>query len=164
MLASRQYRFAFMAAFLAFTASPSFAATSDTDTLTIKVTVQEACTIAGTTLDFGTYTGGQQDALNAQGQLSYNGCATGTLTIALDGGAAGDVANRAMTREGGGALAYQLYRNSGRTQLWGSGAEAHQVVLLVPGSGAVPIYGRIPGGQEAAPGAYTDTVNITMTF
>jgi spore coat protein U-like protein len=37
-------------------------------------------------------------------------------------------------------------------------------VLLVPGSGSVPVYGRIAGGQNVAAGTYTDTVNVTLTF
>jgi spore coat protein U-like protein len=76
----------------------------ETDTLTVQVTVQEACSIAGTTIDFGTYTAGQQAALNAQGNISYNNCAAGTLTIALDGGGAGNVANRVMANGGGDTL------------------------------------------------------------
>jgi spore coat protein U-like protein len=69
-----------------------------------------------------------------------------------------------MTNGSGGSLNYQLFRNSARSQVWGSGAEAQQVVLLVPGSGNVPVYGRIPGSQNVAAGAYSDTVNVTLTF
>ena len=36
--------------------------------------------------------------------------------------------------------------------------------LFVPQSGTVDVYGRIPGGQTVAPGSYTDTVTITLTF
>jgi spore coat protein U-like protein len=28
----------------------------------------------------------------------------------------------------------------------------------------VPVYGRIPGSQNVAAGAYSDTVNVTLTF
>jgi spore coat protein U-like protein len=34
----------------------------------------------------------------------------------------------------------------------------------VSGSGNVSVYGKIPGGQVAAAGTYTDTVVITMDF
>ncbi len=144
-------------------AGPALAA-SDTDVLTVRVTVQEACSIAGTTIDFGTYSAGQSAALDAQGAITYSNCAAGTLTIALDGGGAGNVANRAMANGSGDSLRYQLFRNSARNQVWGSGADAQQVVLLVPDSGSVPVYGRIPGSQSVPGGAYSDTVNVTLTF
>jgi spore coat protein U-like protein len=136
----------------------------ETDTLTVQVTVQEACSIAGTTIDFGTYTAGQQAALNAQGNISYNNCAAGTLTIALDGGGDGNVARRVLAHGGGDTLHYQLYRHSARSQVWGIGEQAQQIVLLEPQSGSVPVYGSIPAGQNVPGGAYTDTVNITLTF
>jgi spore coat protein U-like protein len=145
-------------------ASGSALANSDSDVLTVRVTVQEACSIAGTTIDFGTYSAGQQAALDAQGAISYSNCGAGTLNISLDGGAAGNVANRAMSNDNSDSLSYQLYRNSARNQVWGSGADAQQVVLLVPDSGSVPVYGRIPGGQNVPSGTYTDTVNVTLTF
>lgn len=153
-----------LATALAVVAGGPALAGSDSDVLTVRVTVQEACSIAGSTLDFGTYSAGQQAALDAQGAVSYSGCAAGTLTIALDGGGAGTTANRAMTNGSGGSLNYQLFRNSARSTIWGSGAEAQQVVLLEPGSGNVPVYGRIPGSQNVAAGSYSDTVNVTLTF
>lgn len=139
-------------------------AASDTDILTVRVTVEESCSISGSTIDFGTYSAGQQAALDAQGTITYSNCAAGTLTLALDGGTAGNVANRAMANGSGGSLNYQLYRNSSRNQVWGSGSDAQQVVLLVPDSGNVPVYGRIPGSQNVPAGSYTDTVNVTLTF
>jgi spore coat protein U-like protein len=145
-------------------ASESALANSDSDILTVRVTVQEACSITGSTIDFGTYSAGQQAALDAQGAISYSNCGAGTLNISLDGGTAGNVANRAMSSGNSGSLSYQLYRNSARNQVWGSGADAQQVVLLVPDSGSVPVYGRIPGGQNVPSGTYTDTVNVTLTF
>ncbi len=156
-------RFA-LAAALAVATAGAAAANPDTDILTVRVTVQEACSIAGSTIDFGTYSAGQQAALDADGAVSYSGCPASTLTIALDGGSAGDVANRAMTNGSGDILNYQLYRNSARNQVWGEGAEAQQVVLLVPGAGDVQVYGRIPGSQSVPAGTYTDTVNVTLTF
>lgn len=140
------------------------ASAQETDVLTVQVTVQESCSIAGSTIDFGTYSAGQQAALNAEGTISYNNCAAGTLTIALDGGAVGNVTNRAMGNGDGDTLTYQLYRNSARNQIWGTGGEAQQIVLLVPDSGTVPVFGTIPGGQNVPGGSYSDTVNVTLTF
>ena len=163
MLSSWKPRLLLATAIAVIASGPVFAA-ADTDILTVRVTVQEACSIAGSTIDFGTYSAGQQTALDAQGAVTYSNCAAGTLTIALDGGASGNVASRAMANGSGNNLSYQLYRNSARNQVWGSGNEAQQVVLLVPDSGSVPVYGRIPGSQNVPAGMYTDTVNVTLTF
>ena len=163
MISSGNRRLVLASALAAAFAMPALADT-DTDVLTVLVTVQEACAISGSTLDFGTYTGGQQNALNGQGQISYSGCAAGTLVIDFDGGTGGDVQARRMASNAGGTLGYQLYRNSSRTQVWGIGANAQQVQLLQPGAGSIPVYGSIPGGQAAAAGSYADTVNVTLTF
>lgn len=163
MRSSSKRRLVLAAVLATATALPAAAGT-DTDVLTISVTVQEVCAINGSALDFGTYTGGQQADLNSQGQISYTGCAVGTLTIAFDGGGSGNVDARKLVSSGGGNLAYQLYRNSARTQVWGTGANAQQVQLLQPGAGNIPVYGRIPGGQTATAGSYADTVNVTLTF
>lgn len=163
MLSFRKPRILLAAALAAMAWAPALAAT-ETDVLTVQVTVQEACSIAGTTIDFGTYTGGQAAVLDAQGAITYSSCAAGTLTIALDGGSAGNVAGRQMGNGNGGNINYQLYRNSTRSQVWGSEGDAQQIVLLEAGSGSVPVYGRIAAGQVVGAGTYTDTVNVTMTF
>ena len=163
MLSSWKPRLVLAAAALAVAAAPALADT-DTDILTVRVTVQEACTISGTTIDFGTYSAGQQAALDAQGDIRYDGCAVGTLVISLDGGSAANVNGRKM-RNGDAELNYQLYRNPGRSQVWGSGDQAVQQVLLealVPG--VISVFGRVAGGQSVPAGTYTDTVNVTMTF
>lgn len=136
----------------------------ETDVLTVQVTVQESCSIEGSTIDFGTYSAGQQATLHAEGTISYNNCAAGTLTVSLDGGNVGNVGNRAMGNGNGDSLSYQLYRNSARSQVWGTDGDAMELVLLVPDSGTVPVYGAIPGGQNVPGGSYTDTVNVTLTF
>lgn len=137
---------------------------TDTGTLAVTVTVSDICSIDGGVLDFGTYSGGQSTALDAAGTISYVGCSAGTLTFALDGGSNGNVDDRKMENGGGNSLKYQLYRNSGRTQVWGTGNRALAMQLLLSGSGSIPVYGRIPGGQDAASGTYSDSVNVTLTF
>jgi spore coat protein U-like protein len=144
-------------------ASPAWSQ-SATDTLSVQVTVQNSCSVSGTTINFGTYTSGQTANLDAQGNITYNNCPEGTLTISLDGGTSNNISNRTMSAGGGDSLRYQLYKNSGRTQIWGSDVEGLQQVLLVPGSGEMPVYGRVLSGQSVASGTYSDTVNITMTF
>ncbi len=139
-------------------------AATHTGTLAVSVTVQSVCAVDGGSLDFGSYNGGQSSNADATGSINYMGCAAGTLTFALDGGQSGDETARQLKSASGQSLAYQLYRNSARTQIWGTGTNTMGLQLLVAGSGSIPVYGRIPGGQAATAGTYTDAVNITLTF
>lgn len=140
------------------------AADTATGQLAISATVQSGCALTGGTLDFGNYVSGQAAALDATGQISYVNC-TGLLTFELDGGQQGNVQNRKMSGNGA-TLAYQIYRSGARTAIWGLGGDALQLQLIssTPSSGSVPVYGRVLGGQAVPGGAYTDIVNITLTF
>ena len=149
------------AAAVATFATPAAAGT-DTDQLTITATVLSGCSLSGGSLSFGQYVLGQSADLDAVGQVNYTNC-VGDLKFELDGGTAASVTNRQMAT-GAARLRYQLYRNSTRSAVWGTGTDAHAVRLLIPQNGKVDVYGRIPGGQAVAAGTYTDTVNITLTF
>jgi spore coat protein U-like protein len=142
--------------------APPAGSATDTDVLHVTATVQSSCSLSGGNLDFGTYTSGQPGNLDATGTISFVNC-NGNLSFALDGGSSGNVNARYM-QQGASRLFYQIYRNSVRNAVWGSGSEAHSVVLFGAQSGSVPVYGRIPPGQSVPDGTYTDTVNITLTF
>lgn len=135
---------------------------SDTDQLTVTATVLSACSLSGGTLSFGTYTSGQTGNLDVNGTINYVNC-SGSLSFTLDGGGSGNINARQMSA-GSSRLNYQVYRNAARNAVWGTGADAHGVVLIGTQSGAVTVYGRIPANQVVADGTYTDTVNITLTF
>ncbi|MEZ5826231.1 MAG: spore coat U domain-containing protein [Geminicoccaceae bacterium] len=141
--------------------APAIAAT-DTATLTVSATVASSCSLNSATLDFGTYSSGQSANLDSAGTIGFDNC-EGNLTFELDGGQSGAVQSRTMA-SGGNTLTYQLFRDSNRTNIFGTGSNALQQLLLVPQSGTVPVYGRIPQGQAVPAGTYTDTVNITLTF
>ena len=163
MLSSAKSRVLLAATAVALATAPAVAG-ADSAILTVRVTVQDACTIEGGTLDFGTYSSGQQVEKAASAKIRYSNCAAGTFKIALDGGSSGSVANRQMSN-GEAALNYQIYKNSNHNQIWGAtGNEAQGVNLLVPGSGDVEVFGLIPAGQSVPAGTYTDTITATLTF
>jgi spore coat protein U-like protein len=142
-------------------APPCARAGTDTDQLAVSATVVSSCSLSGGTLSFGQYVSGQTTDLDVGGTISYVNC-SGTLGFALDGGA-GSVAGRQMS-SGANRLNYQIYRNSIRSAVWGSGADAQGVTLVGTQSGTVAVHGRIPRGQAVPDGTYTDVVNITLTF
>ena len=135
-----------------------------TATLTLEATVVDSCGLNGSALGFGSYTSGQAENLDASGNITFTSCPAGTLTFELDGGQSGNASARSLSNGSGGSLGYQLYTDSARSDMWGSGGDANSMLLVVPGSGSISVYGRIPGGQTTAAGSYTDTVNITLTF
>lgn len=81
-------------------------------------------------------------------------------------------------RSGANHLGYQIYLDGARSQVFGNTGGGVSVscttgesIGYCTGSSAgstriatFPIYGRMPGGQDAAPGTYTDTLAVTITF
>ena len=144
----------------ALAASPAVAQEAETNTLSLKVQVASSCSINGSTLDFGTYTNNQPGNLDAEGSLTVVDCPAGTV-VRLDGGGGGNINQRRMSGPDERILNYNLYNGAGRTGIWGDGTTGD--ALTYTGT-AMTVYGRIPGGQTAALGAYTDTVNITLVL
>ncbi|MDJ0813869.1 MAG: spore coat U domain-containing protein [Woeseiaceae bacterium] len=96
-------------------------------------------------------------------------CSNGFNTsIEIDGGTTtGNVDNRAMS-SGTDTLNYNLFTDNTYSQIWGddTGASA-RVAIAGTGMGNVTdsvVYGRVllADGQAAEPGAYTDTVVVTI--
>ena len=156
---------ALAAACLLQSASPSFAATT-TATFTVQVTITATCSInSASTLNFG-----------SQGVLTANVDQTSTIqvqcsnttpyNIGLDAGigTGATVAVRKMT-SGGNTVNYTLYSNSGYTTLWGNTVGTDTVAAT--GNGAAQnytVYGRVPAQTTPAPGSYTDTITVTVTY
>lgn len=81
-------------------------------------------------------------------------------------------------RSGANYLGYQIYLDGARTQAFGNPPNGVSVSCTTgessgycTGSSAgstriatFPIYGRMPGGQDAAPGTYADRLWVTITF
>jgi spore coat protein U-like protein len=113
------------------------------------------------------------DVLDTQPKTSSGSikllCVVGLLvTVDLGPGQTGTVAQRKLTRMGGGtSLLYNLFFDSARTQIWGNGANgtAHYgPVIAVLASITLPVYGAIPARQDVQTGTYNDSVQITINF
>jgi spore coat protein U-like protein len=92
-------------------------------------------------------------------------CDIGTLyTVALSAGS-GSYASRAL-RSGPNVLNYNLYVDFPRLLIWGDGTPATNLVNGI-GTGATlhhTVYGRVPAGQNAAVGTYSDSIIVTVNF
>ena len=147
------------------------ATTTAGNTFQATATIISSCTVSGTTLNFGNSidalaTGTPLDATSA---LSVQCTNTTPYTVALNAGSnAGGASNfsaRTMTA-GSRTLGYQLYMDAGRSTVWGDGTTSSGTASGT-GTGSsqtLSIYGRLPSIANAVPGAYTDTVTVTITY
>ncbi|RNF84913.1 Csu type fimbrial protein [Montanilutibacter psychrotolerans] len=148
---------------------PAAHAQTATTTFDVTITIQSSCTVntpAATDVAFGTHPSTDTN-IDAAGQLNVN-CTPGTdYTISLDEGlnaGGGGVAARAMINGGTDLVPYQLYTDSGRTDIWGETIGTDTVAGT--GTGAVQayqVYGRVPSAGFPAD-SYSDTVTATVTY
>ena len=144
---------------------PALSATTTT-TFTVQITITASCVInSASTLNFGTQ--GVPTANVDQTSTIQVQCTNATpYNIGLNAGTGtGATVNTRKMSSGGGAVDYTLYRDAGRTQIWGNTVGTDTVSGA--GSGAsqsYTVYGRAP--PQATPGAatYTDTVTVTVTY
>ncbi len=143
----------------------SFAGT-DSDSFTVTATVTNSCDIDANDLAFGSYDPVSSTPLDAATTLTLI-CTNGAAyDIAMDAGsgAGASVTTRKMTNSGN-LLNYSIYRNAGRTNVWGTTSGSNTVTGTGTGSTqTINIYGRIGINQTAPAGGYTDTVIVTVTY
>lgn len=138
------------------------------------------CAIATDGVAFGTYDPSLATPDDSAGSVrvtcSYigsGGAVSANYTVALSTGSSGTYAQRRL-RAGASLLSYNLYRDAGRSQVWGSGTAGTTIVTgnikVGPGAGNRtrtvnhPVFGRIPALQDADTGNYSDTIVVTLTF
>jgi len=148
-------------------AGSAFAQTATTN-LTVNATVAKNCTITTNPVAFGTY-----DPIVANATTNLDG--TGSVVVTCTKGAGtridlglGSNASGTTRRMLGGTdlLTYELYSDTGRTTVWGSGAGAGQTIAAAPSKAArtFTVYGRVFSGQDVGAASYADTVVATINF
>jgi spore coat protein U-like protein len=131
---------------------------------TVTASVLPACTVTATDLDFGTINGfltGNHDSTSTI-QVS---CVSGTsYKVGLDDGAHYSAPDRRMQGPGG-YISYALYRDSGRSQLWGDASGANAASGTGTGNPQnYTVYGRVPPQTTPSAGTYQDTVTVNVTY
>jgi spore coat protein U domain-containing protein, fimbrial subunit CupE1/2/3/6 len=164
--ARRGYKAALAACFLIPWAGASHAGTATT-TFGVSAQIVATCTInSASTLNFG----------NSIGVLSANVPGTSTIqvtctnstaySIGLDAGtgSGATVAVRKLT-SGGATVNYSLYSDSGHNTVWGNTPPTDTVAGTGNGTAqSFTVYGQIPPQTTPAPGTYTDTITVTVTY
>ncbi len=148
-------------------------AATATSTFQVSATVAKTCSVTATAVAFGNFTPGGGALTNAASAVNVN-CTKGTTyTIALNPGttAGGTVAQRLLAN-GANTLQYNLYTTNAYSSVWGDGTGT-SVTQAGTGNGlgvaasALTLYSQLPDNatnQVAPPGAYTDTVTVTVTY
>jgi spore coat protein U-like protein len=93
-------------------------------------------------------------------------CTKGTpYTVGLDAGrGAGATFHMRLMTGAGATIGYNIYKDAGHASIWGDTA-AH--VLSGTGTGKpenLTAYGRVPPQPTPQPGAYADTITVTVTY
>jgi spore coat protein U-like protein len=129
---------------------------------------QAACTVSATPVAFGPYDVFALAHDDAVGSITYR-CTflEFNIRVSISRGSSSTFSPRTL-RSGGEQLAYNIFRDSARTQIWGDGTGGTAVysVVIPPWNQDVVLtmYGRVPAEQDAMVGSYTDTVVVTVEF
>ena len=132
---------------------------------TVTATNATICSVSAATLNFGS-TGVLRAALDAMSSVTVT-CTNGApYTVALDGGLSGatNPAQRKMS-QAAQTITYGLYQDAGRATPWGDSAGVNTAAGT--GSGLAQtftVYGRVPAQNTPAPGTYSDTVVMTISY
>lgn len=141
-------------------------ADDDSDTFTVSANVLATCEVAANDLTFGNYNPITAAHLDAATTVSVT-CTNGTsynVALSLGDGSGASTASRYMT-QGANSLAYTLYRDPGRTQLWGTNEGVDTFAGVGDGNAdTINIYGRVPMQQSVPAGAYDDVITVTVTW
>lgn len=163
---TRTIRFAALAGAMAaaFVAQPALA-----ETMGVTATVTKNCTLSTTAVAFGSSVNVlSSTATTANGGISVT-CNSGTAwAVSADKGGGGTTASITTRKMASGTnlLSYKLFTDAALSVVWGNGTEGSTIAGTGDGAAqARTIYGQIPTGQTTVPaGAYSDTVNVTVTF
>jgi spore coat protein U-like protein len=132
----------------------------------------QTCTITVTPVSFGLYNVFATTALTSTGTVTYN-CTNptngaDTITIWMSKGL-GTTNNPRQMVSGTNRLNYYLCQDANCGKLWGDkGFPYDSGPITIPArtnlTASLPIYGRIPAGQDVSTGAYTDTMLVEVDF
>lgn len=147
---------------------PAAIAASATTTVPITATVVDSCTVNATPMAFGNYDGISGSILDGVGNITPT-CTSGTVyAVALDAGqgSGATLASRVLSGPDGAPLNYGIYTDATRITVWGNGTggTGWKVASGVGTGQPLMMYGRIPAGQAAMVGAYSDTVTVTVSY
>jgi spore coat protein U-like protein len=137
-----------------------------TTTLGVSLTISAGCNVSSSPVAFPGQTV-LSAGVDATGSLSVTCTNTTPYNVGLDagGGSGASVSNRLMTGPSSATVAYALYQDSSHASNWGNTVGTDTKSGTGNGNAqSLTVYGHIAAQTTPAPGAYADTVNVTVTF
>jgi spore coat protein U-like protein len=154
------------AAVLAVAAPAAHAATA-TGSLGVSITIAATCSVvSASAINFGTVSAIAAN-IDQTSTLVVNCSSTTPYSVSLSaGGGTGATAATRKMMNGANAVNYSLYQDAARTQVWGDTVGSN-VLTGQTGTAAnqnITIYARTPAQTVPPPGAYSDTVTVTINY
>jgi spore coat protein U-like protein len=167
------------ALFAAMGVASTASANTTTGTFTVSLTVNKACTVttsASSNIAFSAVNAGGT-ATSGNGSFSVN-CSNGTpfyVGLAPQNVASTTGAGTMKGSIGGNnsTVTYQLYQNSGLSNVWGNTATSTSAGNGLGGTGggmsaskavSETVYAAVTGSTDVTPDTYSDTVTINVNF
>ena len=126
----------------------------------------QTCDLSIVSVNFGSY-----DAFASSPNI-VTGKITGTcdpglpfvIKLAPGENSGGSFHPRKMISSSGDTLSYNLYRDSTHNEVLGDGTGNTFTLTGTGGNQSFTVYGRIPAMQNIIPGAYSDSVVVTIEW
>ena len=151
---------------LASASTVSFAVTTTTSTFSVQLTITASCIISSASSLTFAPSGVIATAMNQTSTVQVQCTNTTPFNIGLNAGTAtgATVTTRKMT-SGSNTINYSLFSNAGMTTNWGQTIGTDTVSSTGTGAAqSFTVYGQVPAQSTPAPGAYSDTITVTVTY
>jgi len=129
------------------------------------------CTVSTAPVDFGSYNVLLSAATDTESSITVDCNETPPPDVTISIGPStnsGGFDPRQMKLSGGNEfINYNLYTDSGRTQIWGDGTGSTFTLtnkVFKKATWIATVYGRIPSGQNILPGSYNETLTVTIVW
>lgn len=133
----------------------------------VNATVQPTCVITATNVDFGAITPAATGSVPSTGTVTTTCTKTTAYTLTLSSGS-GSITSRKMSGATAGnldGLLYNIYKDSGRTIVFGDGTSGQTITGLGTGvAETTTIYGSVDLNQYIRPDTYSDSLTVTLTY
>jgi len=140
--------------------------TGTASSFTVQATVTASCTVAVSNMDFGIIDAAIGAPVDQTAGISITCTNQSAYSVGLDHGMHAVDAGPSGRRmdNGGSLLAYGLYRDALRSMGWGMDAGTVSAGVGTGSNQVLTVFGRIPSGQQAVAGTYSDRVVVVVTY
>lgn len=132
----------------------------------VSATAVDSCDVTVTDLSFGSYDPLNPSPTDADSVVNVTCTVDTGYVIGLDAGTGlGATVDTRKLSNGNQVIDYSLYRDSGRTLVWGNTSDADTATGVGTGMPKeTRVYGRIPPRQTVKRGVYIDIVTVSVMF